>query len=76
MSDEKPYVCPCCFKPVPKEHFSCAAGKKGGRSGTGACKSRGSENARKAAMARWGKREAVVTELQKEVEGIIVGVGV
>lgn len=66
--------CPYCEKEVEETHFSCRSGKKGGAAGKGVKKTNGVENARKAAVARWGKREAVVTELQKEVEGIIGGV--
>lgn len=49
------HICPCCGKEVGREHFSCASGAKGGSSGKGEKKSRGSEGGRKAAMVRWGK---------------------
>ena len=52
-------VCPCCGVEVNEEHFACRSGSKGGAAGVGAKKARSSEQARKAAEARWGKRQEI-----------------
>lgn len=58
MTRAKTYRCPACGTDQPIEHFTCAAGSKGGKA-TGARKARTSEQARRAgkagAAARWGK---------------------
>jgi hypothetical protein len=47
-------ICPICNKRVPRSHFSCASGAKGGKA-KGPQKARSSEQARAAVMARWKK---------------------
>lgn len=51
-------ICPCCGKRVPRSHFACESGAKGGKAGTGAAKARTSEQARAAVKARWSARAA------------------
>ena len=49
-------ICPCCGKRVKRTHFACTSGSKGGKA-TGKAKARTSEQAKKAATARWGKEK-------------------
>lgn len=51
-------ICPVCKKRVPRSHFACESGSRGGKAGTGASKARTSEQARAAVKARWSARAA------------------
>ena len=56
--EQRMIKCPKCKKMVTATHFSCFAGAKGGRKGTGKAKARTSDQARAAIMARWNKHFA------------------
>ena len=62
-------TCPCCGKEVEPEHMACVSGAKGGSSGVGEVKSRGSEKARKAVLVRWAREKAKkMKEMEPEIE--------
>lgn len=64
-------ICPCCNKRVPRSHFACESGSRGGKAGKGAAKARTSEQARAAVKARWErvKREAARNALPSVRKG-------
>jgi len=61
--------CPCCDEEVNEEHFACVSGAKGGAAGVGESKARTSEQARAAALIRWGKGDRMRGGL-KDVKGV------
>ena len=63
-------ICPCCLEEVEPEHFACKMGSKGGKNGTGEVKARTSEQARKAADARWHKKTAIVNSEDRRFQNI------
>lgn len=49
--------CPICKKRVPRSHFACESGSRGGKAGAGKAKARTSEQATAAINARWAKQK-------------------
>ena len=51
-------ICPVCNRRVPKSHFACESGARGGKAGAGKSKARSSEQARSAVTKRWERIRA------------------